>query len=1138
MKTQSTPLLACLAAVCLSNSSAHSAILLNEAHVDPPGQVNSADGDADYEYIELISTTGGAESTDGLWILQVDVRGGRIGVVKEAWDLTGLATGTNGLLLLGDGYDSSNGGPWASQKAPATTVGDPSGMGGDNLDDNDAFCLFLVRNFTGTPESSTSAGTDIDQNDDGIPSVGAGTLPWLGASSVGHAGVLDSVGFSDRAEVPMKPPLAAANLTKTGYDPGNVSRKPGITAANSAAAWYGGAVDGASLLSVSFSASRHFGLLNSGGVAAPGEATPGTPNYSVSPSAATFGINEVSLNPSGSPDGNAEYIELTSGARAFASLSGLTLLVIDSNNEPPERFGPGFFGEVVEAWPLDGLATGSNGLILLGDGYAPGQTPWGSFVPRETAVADPPGMGTSDIGENNGFTVMLVRGFNGNGASGSTAGSDVDTNDDGVIESPRWTEVVDDLGFDQVDPLNPSASGLGKTYATARITTTPAYDPDCFARIAGDMAAHSAASWYGGDFGGNSRLATGLRTDPVRPNFGPFKGEATPGRPNLSAAPSGSGIFINEINFNPAQSPDPNANNEEYVELIGETKGVAGMNGLTLLILDAVAPGLGQINEAISLSGLSTGANGLTLIGDAYDNGTPYGVEVSALSNREDPSGYDAGDIGRDKDGFAMLIVRDFTGVRGQDLDTDDDGTLNTKPWSAVLDGVGTGAIQDAELVSLTVPAGVQVIARHHDDLRRTAAAWHGTSLAGGGSMVAGGAVRFGLDYVTAASPGRWNHTAAPAGGTLLLNEVVINPPGGPDGNREFIELISTGGGALSTNGYTLLLFDSSVGNNLTGNVGRVLEAWSLDGLATGPNGLLLVGEGYNTAAIPWTGAAAPDAATRLADPEGLDADDIGLDSDNGAFSLLLVKHFVGAAGEDLDILGGSADAGDGQLEFIPWSEIADSLAMRYWNAAPEFPPARFEGIIYGPVNLSQTGYTPDMAARVRGRLTPLSAGAWFGGDILEGTILDVGGFPAGFAGSVSPGRLNPADTTYYSADPDGDGVLTFVEEALVMNPQKPDNGGLPVPVMVDGGSGRVVPGLTWRQLSGGSGTPGLGNTAGEYRYQVEFSSNLGSWRAATADEISVASQSHDTAAGATTVTVRLNDAEAGGFLRLRITRQ
>lgn len=1139
MKLSATlPATLTLAAWFAATSALQATILLNEAHVDPPGQINAADGDGNYEYIELISTTGGVESADGLWILQVDVRGGRIGVVKEAWNLTGLSTGPNGLLLIGDGYDSTGGGPWAGQKANATTVGDPSGMGGDNLDDNDAFCLLLVRGFTGFAESATTAGTDIDHNDDGILSVSAGTLPWTGAASAGVAGVIDSVGFSDRAEFPPKAPLAAANLTRPGYDPGNVSRRAGNLTANSAAAWYGGAVDGTSLISTSFSTSRHFGLTNAGGTAAPGEATPGFPNFTTAPSAASFRLNEVSLNPSGSPDGNAEYIEISSGERSYASLSGLTLLVIDSNNEPPERAGPGFFGEIVEAWSLDGLATGSNGLILLGDGYSPGVTPWGSFVPQGTAVADPTGMGQSDIGNNNGFTLLLVRGFNGAGANGTSAGSDVDTNDDGVLDNARWTEVVDDLGFDQVDLLNPGATGLGKTYALAKITTAPAYDPDHFSRLPGNTSARLAGAWFGGDYGGGSRLAISLRTDSSRPNFGPYKGEASPGRQNPAAAPAPGRILINELNFDPAQSPDPNANNEEYIELISENRGITGMNDLTLLIIDAAAPGLGQISEAISLSGLSTGPNGLCLIGDAYDNGTPYGSEVSVLTNREDPSGYDAGDLGRDREGFAVLVVRGFSGTRGQDLDPDDDGDYDTKPWTEISDGVGIGAATDADVTALTPPPGLRMIARHHADFRRTAAAWHGGDFAETGSMVAWGNVRFGVSYTSAASPGRWNHTAAPLRGTLLLNELAINAPGGADGNREFIELLATAGSAHSTNGYTLLLLDSSVGENLTGNVGRVLEAWNLDGLSTGRNGLLLLGDGYPSGSIPWSGAAAPHPDTAAGDPEGMDADDIGLDSDNGAFSLLLVKDFTGAAGEDLDVLGGSANAGDGTLDFSPWGSMADSIAMRLWNAAPVTPPARLEGIIYGGCDLSQAGYTPDMVARIRGREVPSAASAWSGGDLASGTTVAPGFFPSNVAVELTPGRINPADPVflYYTADPDGDGLSTLVEEALLMDPQRATLTGLPQPLIIRAGADSF-PALAWRQKSGGSGNFGAGYTASGFRYQLEISDNLQSWREALPSEIVIVSLSDEPSTASTAITMRLATPGQPKFLRLRISR-
>lgn len=1122
----------------LAATSSPATILLNEAHVDPPGLINAADGDGNYEYIELISTTGGTETADGLWILQVDVRGGRIGVVKEAWNLTGLATGSNGLLLIGDGFDNTGGGPWAGQKANATTVGDPSGMGGDNLDDNDAFCLLLVRGFTGTAESTTSVGTDIDHNDDGVLSASAGTLPWAGANSAGTTGVIDSVGFSDRAEFPTKPPLAVANVTRPGYNPGNVSRRAGNLTANTAAAWYGGAVDGTSLLSVSFSTSRHFGLNTAAGSPAPGEATPGFPNFATAPAAATFRLNEVSLNPSGSPDGNAEYIEITSGERPFASLSGLTLLVIDSNNEPPELPGPGFFGEIVEAWPLDGLATGSNGLILLGDGYAPGRTPWENFVPPGTAVADPPGMGLSDIGDNNGFTLLLVRGFSATAASGFLAGADVDTNDDGAIDSPRWAEVVDDLGFDQVDPLNPGATGLGKTYAQGKISTIPAYDPDHFSRLPGNAAPRSAAAWFGGDYGGGSRLALGLKSDSARPNFGPFKGEASPGRPNPSSSPAPARILVNELNFKPAQSPDPNANNEEYIELISDPPGIAGMNDLTLLIVDGSPPGLGQISEAISLAGLSTGPNGLCLIGDAYDNGTPYGSEVSSRTSREDPSGYDAGDLAREADGFAALVVRSFTGTRGQDLDPDDDGVFDVKPWAEVSDGVGIGATTDSDVAVLAAPAGVRVITRHHGDFRRSASAWHGGNLVDNGSMVAWGDVRFGVGYISAASPGRWNHTAAPLAGALLLNEVAINPPNGADGNREFIELLAATTGAFSTNGYSLLLIDSSVGGNLTGNVGRVLEAWTLDGLATGGNGLLLLGDGYPAGGVPWTGSAAPDGQTAFGDPEGMDPDDIGLDSDNGAVSLLLVQNFTGAAGEDLDIVGGSANAGDGQFDLTPWSGIADSIAMRFWNAAPDLPPAKLEGIIYGGCDLSQPGYTPDMVARIRGRLLASSAAAWSGGDLLSGTTLAPVQFPATVSGALTPGQINPADSTflYFTADPDGDGLSNLIEEALMLDPTQPGDAGVPQPLVVRAGN-TLHAALSWRQRSGGTGDFGAGYTAAGFRYQLEISENLQTWREAAPTEIVIVTLADEPATASTALTMRLAAPGVHRFLRMKVSR-
>ena len=67
-------------------------------------------------------------------------------------------------------------------------------------------------------------------------------------------------------------------------------------------------------------------------------------------------------------------------------------------------------------------------------------------------------------------------------------------------------------------------------------------------------------------------------------------------------------------------------------------------------------------------------------------------------------------------------------------------------------------------------------------------------------------------------------------------------------------------------------------------STGGVLEAWSLDGLSTGTNGLLMTGAGY-PASLPWTGAAAPAAATRFGSPAGMAPGDIAGYSGNGAAS-------------------------------------------------------------------------------------------------------------------------------------------------------------------------------------------------------------------------------------------------------------
>ena len=98
----------------------------------------------------------------------------------------------------------------------------------------------------------------------------------------------------------------------------------------------------------------------------------------------------------------------------------------------------------------------------------------------------------------------------------------------------------------------------------------------------------------------------------------------------------------------------------EYVEVFGEPN--TDYSAYTVLEIegDFFEAGTGTVDEVISLG--STDANGFLLVNlpaNALENGT-----------------------------LSLLLVKDFSGASGDDLDTNEDGTFDATPWSAVVDGV------------------------------------------------------------------------------------------------------------------------------------------------------------------------------------------------------------------------------------------------------------------------------------------------------------------------------------------------------------------------------------------------------------------------------------------------------------------
>lgn len=134
--------------------------------------------------------------------------------------------------------------------------------------------------------------------------------------------------------------------------------------------------------------------------------------------------NEIVYDAPGA-DGGQEFVELI--GTPGESLTGVTLVVIEG-----DAGAAGGGGVVEQAVSLDGQVIGSNGLFLIRD--------------SSTILSPAPAAGTTilvhdftpDI-ENNTSNHFLVRNFS------SSVGTDLDTTDDGVLDSTPWSEVLDSL---------------------------------------------------------------------------------------------------------------------------------------------------------------------------------------------------------------------------------------------------------------------------------------------------------------------------------------------------------------------------------------------------------------------------------------------------------------------------------------------------------------------------------------------------------------------------------------------------------------------------------------------------------------------------------------------------------------------
>ena len=138
-------------------------------------------------------------------------------------------------------------------------------------------------------------------------------------------------------------------------------------------------------------------------------------------------------------------------------------------------------------------------------------------------------------------------------------------------------------------------------------------------------------------------------------------------------------VLLNEVFINPGGI----GGFREIVEIISTTGGATSLDDVWFLAVDGDADGAGFVEIAVDLSGESTGTNGLMVLGNSYDQSTPWPVGVvndaTTLAN-----------LGGRLSNFTatFMLVTNFTGEEGRDLDLDNDGTIDGAPFSTVLDAI------------------------------------------------------------------------------------------------------------------------------------------------------------------------------------------------------------------------------------------------------------------------------------------------------------------------------------------------------------------------------------------------------------------------------------------------------------------
>lgn len=234
-------------------------------------------------------------------------------------------------------------------------------------------------------------------------------------------------------------------------------------------------------------------------------------------------LNEIETDIPVLSDGPFEYIELK-GPNG-QSLDNVYFLSVDGDGTAS--------GDVTYVYSFGSATIGSNGLLIL-------KSPTGGHVvttPGTAVVTDAALTAAVGALQNGSNSFLLVYSL-----SPITSGGDLDSNNDGVIDSPLT--VMDAIGW-----KDGGASDLVYGPELTQVLGTP----DGASRFVGDSTPNNAASWFNGGIVGAFQNSVFYHGDNRSFNF-PTGGVLTPGAPNdlLSAQAVETAFVLTSVGFAPS----------------------------------------------------------------------------------------------------------------------------------------------------------------------------------------------------------------------------------------------------------------------------------------------------------------------------------------------------------------------------------------------------------------------------------------------------------------------------------------------------------------------------------------------------------------------------------------------------------